>query len=269
MSGETRVALAGFGAIGRAVADALFDGIDGFRLTAVAVRDRDAARARLGTRGKDVVVTDIAGLEPLADLVVECAPAAVLPDIAVPFLSAQKTVVVLSAGALLARSDLIDLARETGGRIIVPSGALLGLDAVVAAAEGTIHSVRMTTRKPVAGLLGAPYLVENDIDIAAITEPLKIFSGSARDAAAGFPANLNVAVAVSLAGIGPDATQLEIWADPTLTRNTHTVEVEADSARFSMTVENVPSENPKTGRLTPLSVIALLRKMHAPLRVGT
>ena len=128
---------------------------------------------------------------------------------------------------------------------------------------------QLVVERAVAGLLGAPYLVENDIDIAAITEPLKIFSGSARDAAAGFPANLNVAVAVSLAGIGPDATQLEIWADPTLTRNTHTVEVEADSARFSMTVENVPSENPKTGRLTPLSVIALLRKMHAPLRVGT
>lgn len=265
----TRVALAGFGAIGGTLADALLDGIEGFTLAAVAVRNGDAARARLGARGRDVAVTDIEALEPLADLVVECAPSALLPAIATPFLEAGKTVVVLSAGALLGRPELIDLARERGGQIVVPSGAILGLDAVVAAAQGEIRRVTMTTRKPVGGLVGAPFLVDNNIDISSITEPMRIFSGTAREAAVGFPANLNVAVALSLAGIGPDRTVLEIWADPALTRNTHQVEVEADSARFSMSIENVPSENPKTGRITALSVIALLRKMHAPLRVGT
>lgn len=265
-----RVALAGLGAIGMTLADALHDGgIDGFVLTAVAARDEAAARARLGARGEGVTVTSIEGLEPLADLVVECAPAALLPAIARPFLTASKTVVTLSAGALLGHPELIDLARETGGRIVVPTGALLGLDAVVAAAEGTIERVTMTTRKPVTGLLGAPYLVDNDIDISRITEPMRIFSGSAREAAVGFPANLNVAVALSLAGIGPDRTVLEIWADPALTRNTHQIVVEADSAGFTLSIENVPSENPKTGRITALSVIALLRKMRAPLSVGT
>jgi aspartate dehydrogenase len=105
----------------------------------------------------------------------------------------------------------------------------------------------MVTRKPVQGLAGAPYIVENNIDIERITEPLRIFEGTAREAAKGFPANLNVAVALSLAGIGPDRTRLEIWADPTVTRNIHRVEVESDSARFSMSIENIPSENPKTG----------------------
>ena len=100
-------------------------------------------------------------------------------------------------------------------------------------------------------------------------EPLRVFSGSARDAAKGFPANVNVAVALSLAGIGPDRTTIEIWADPSATRNMHRVVVEADSARFDMGIENVPSENPKTGRITALSVVAALRKMTAPLRVGT
>jgi aspartate dehydrogenase len=150
----------------------------------------------------------------------------------------------------------------------VPSGALLGLDAVTAAAEGKIHSVRMVTRKPVRGLAGAPYLIEHNIDIADIDEPLRIFSGTPREAAIGFPANLNVAVALSLAGIGADETTLEIWADPALERNVHRVEVVADAATFSMTIENVPSENPKTGRITALSVISVLRKLSAPLRVG-
>ena len=115
----------------------------------------------------------------------------------------------------------------------------------------------------------APHLVENNLSIEGLTEPLRIFEGTAREAAKGFPANLNVAVALSLAGIGPDRTRVEIWADPTVTRNTHRIEVDSDSARFSMSIENIPSENPKTGKNVALSVIAALRKMHSPLAVGT
>ena len=76
-------------------------------------------------------------------------------------------------------------------------------------------------------------------------------------------------MALSLAGIGADKTTLEIWADPALTRNTHRIEVNSDSASFSMAIENIPSDNPKTGRITALSVIAYLRKLNAPLRVGS
>jgi aspartate dehydrogenase len=176
---------------------------------------------------------------------------------------------VLSCGALLDNFDLVDLARRNGGRILVPTGALLGLDAVIAAAEGGITSVNMITRKPPQGLLGAPYLVDN-MDITGLAEPRRVFTGTARDAARGFPANVNVAAALALAGIGPDRTTVEIWADPTITRNIHRIEVEAAAARLSMQVENVPSEdNPRTGRLTALSVIAALKKLSSPLAIGT
>jgi aspartate dehydrogenase len=127
----------------------------------------------------------------------------------------------------------------------------------------------MVTRKPPAGLKGAPHLEAHGISVDGLTEPLKVFEGNARDAARGFPANLNVVVALALAGVGPENTRLEIWADPTVTRNTHTIHVDADSARFTMTIENIPSENPKTGRIVSQSVVALLRKMGASLRVGT
>ncbi|HWL82248.1 MAG TPA: aspartate dehydrogenase [Roseomonas sp.] len=264
-----RVAIAGFGAIGGRVAQALDDGIPGFELVAVAAQDKGKAARRMEKLRNPAPVLDIAELEPVADLVIECAPAALLPAIAEPFLREAKSVMVLSVGALLAQEHLVALARQHGGQIIVPTGALLGLDAVAAAAEGQIESVRMVTRKPVRGLVGAPYLVENNIRIEDIREPMRVFQGTAREAAKGFPANLNVAVALSLAGIGPDRTMLEIWADPDLQRNTHRIEVESDSARFSMSIEGIPSENPKTGRITPLSVIACLRKMTAPLRVGT
>jgi aspartate dehydrogenase len=264
-----RVAVVGLGPIGRKVVEGLDQGIDGLVLAAVAVQDPAKHRDFLARLKRPPAVLPIDDLCAAADIVIECAPSRLVRSIVIPFVSHGKIAVVLSVGALLENEDLIALAKRNGGQIVVPTGALIGLDAVTAAAEGTIQSVRMVTRKPLNGLAGAPYLVENNIDIAGITEPLKIFEGTARDAAKGFPANLNVAVALSLAGVGPDRTTLQIWADPTVTRNVHRVEVESDSARFSMSIENIPSENPKTGRITALSVIAYLRKQGAALRVGT
>lgn len=266
---EKRVAIASLGAVGLKLAQALDAGIPGYRLTAVSARDMQKAEDRIKGLTHSVPVLPICELEALADIVIECAPAAFMTEIAAPFLRAGKTVIALSAGALLSNEHLIGLAAQFGGKIMVPSGALLGLDAVAAAAEGTIHSVRMITRKPVRGLLGAPHLERNAIDISQITVPTKVFDGTAREAAVGFPANLNVAVALSLAGIGPDRTMLEIWADPNLTRNMHRIEVRSDSAHLDMQIENIPTDNPKTGRITAQSVLALLRKMQAPLSVGT
>jgi aspartate dehydrogenase len=265
-----RVALAGFGAIGKAVAQRLDAGIDGLQLAAVAARDVGRAEAVLAGFAHPVPVLPLARLGEAADIVVECAPAALLRDIAEPALARGRIVMVLSCGALLDDPGLVEVARRHGGRILVPTGALLGLDAVAAAAEGGISRVHMVTRKPPAGLAGAPYLVEHAISVEGLAAAKRVFQGTAREAARGFPANVNVAAALALAGIGPDRTTIEIWADPGVTRNTHHIEVEAAAARFSMQIEGVPSaDNPKTGRLTPLSVIAALKKLVLPLAIGT
>src|SRR5688572_5880441 len=152
---RTRIAIAGLGAIGRALARRLAAGIPGLALACAAARDRAKAEAWLAEQGIDCPIVPFAEFPAHADLAVEAAPAALVEDICRPMLAAGKTVMVLSAGALLPRPDLIDYARASGGQIVVPTGALLGLDAVTAAAEGTIHSVRMTTRKPPGGLVGA------------------------------------------------------------------------------------------------------------------
>lgn len=269
-----RVAIAGFGAIGKVVAEhidpKLHGGLEGVELTAVSARDLGRAERAMAGFARPVPIVPLARLAEFADIVIECAPAAVLRDIAEPTLAAGHTLIVLSCGALLDNFDLVDLARRQGGRILVPTGALLGLDAVQAAAVGDISRVHMITRKPPNGLEGAPYLVEHGISVLGIWKPRCVFTGTAREAARGFPANVNVAAALALAGIGPDRTTIEIWADPEISRNTHRIELEADSVRLSMQIENVPSvENPRTGRLTPLSVIALLRKLWTPLAIGT
>jgi aspartate dehydrogenase len=265
-----RVAIGGFGAIGRVVAEHLDCGIEGLALAAVSARDLARAEATITGFARPVPVVPLASLWEHADLIVECAPAVLLRELAEPALAHGRQVMMLSCGALLDNFDLVELARRHGGRVLVPSGALLGLDAVAAAAEGDISSVHMITRKPPQGLAGAPYLEQNAIGVAGLTEPKRVFSGTAREAVRGFPANVNVAAALALAGIGPDRTTIEIWADPTVTRNVHRIEVEAEAARFSLQIENVPSaENPRTGRLTALSVIAALKKLSAPLAIGT
>jgi aspartate dehydrogenase len=266
---KARVAVAGLGAIGASVVRALDRGIEGLVLTAVSAQNAAKHRVWLDELTSAPELLPIEALAEVADIVVECAPSKLVRSIVAPVVTRGKTAIVLSVGALLDNEDLIGLAKDNGGQIVVPTGALIGLDAVTAAAEGTIHSVRLVTRKPLNGLAGAPHLVENKIEIEGLTEPLRIFEGTAREAAKGFPANLNVGVALSLAGIGPDLTRVEIWADPTVTRNTHRIEVDSDSARFSMSIENIPSENPKTGRITALSVIACLRKQRSSLRIGT
>ena len=264
-----RVGIAGLGAVGLEVARRLIAGVPGLKLTAVAVRDAEKARRALPQVGESIAVRKMSELANDCDIVVECLPPALFRDVALSAIDKGRILMPLSVAQLLENGDLIERARQKGARILVPTGALIGLDAVRAAAEGTIHSVKMVTRKPPAGLEGAPYLREKGISVGGLKEPLKVFDGSAREGARGFPANVNVAAALSLAGIGPDRTQLEIWADPNVTRNTHTISVDADTARFTMTIENIPSENPRTGKSVAPSTVAALRALVSELKVGT
>ncbi len=263
------VAIAGLGAIGLPLARALDSGVEGLRLVSVAAKDQVKARANLAGFRSAPRLVEFPELAD-AEIVVEATPAAVFERVALPALEAGRIFVPASVGALLPRMHLARLAKSTGARIIVPTGALLGLDAMRAAAEGPVESVTLVTRKPPLSLIGAPYLEKQGIDVLDIDRPIMVFEGNALDAAAGFPANVNVAAALALAGIGPIRTHVQIWADPGVTRNIHTITVEAEAARFTMTIENVPSaDNAKTGKMTPLSLLACLRSLVSTLKVGS
>src|SRR3984885_4559878 len=211
------VALAGLGAIGLPLARALDKGMEGLKLIAVATRDLVKARARLAGFRDAPALVDFAELAS-ADIVVEATPAALFERIALPAIEAGRIFIPASVGALLPRMHLVKLAASTGARIIVPTGALLGLDAVRAAAEGPINSVTLETRKPPRGLMGAPYLEKHRIDVSELSEPRLVFEGNALEAAAGFPANVNVAAALALAGVGAARARVRTWAGPSVTR---------------------------------------------------
>lgn len=265
-----KVGIAGFGTIGRVIGKALDDGIEGFTLTAVAAGNADKARNNMRGLKNPVPVLSAVELAEQVDVVVECAPTEAFMEVAEPALRAGRTLLTVSAAALLDHPEVIEIAKANNAQIVLATGALLGLDAVRAAAESQIHSVKMVTRKPPRSLAKAKYIVDNGIEISDLKEALKVFEGTAREGAEKFPANVNVAGSLGLAGVGADKTYLEIWADPSKTYNTHTISVEADSAKFEMTIENVPTEeNPGTGKITALSVIAALRSLVAPLRVGS
>jgi aspartate dehydrogenase len=263
------VGVCGLGAIGLEVARGLDAGIEGLALIAVSARDLDGARKKVaGFRTPPRVVSPAELAE--ADIVVEAAGAGAFAAVAEPAIAAGRIFIPASVGALLPRMDLIARARETGARILPPTGALLGLDAVRAAAEGEVTSILLESRKPPKGYAGAPHVVATGIDLDAVTEATVIFDGNALGAAAGFPANANIAAALALAGIGPERTQVRLWADPDVARNVHTVTVDAAAARFTMTIEGLPSPtNPRSSRLTPLSILAALRGLVATVKSGS
>ncbi len=269
-----RVGIGGLGTVGLPVArwldGGLDGGVDGLALAAVSAAHKDRAEERIQGFKTTVPVVGLGELAEFADVIVECAPPELFLEIAEPAIKAGRIFIPLSVTSLLERMDLIDLAQETGARIIVPTGALVGLDALRAAALGSVQSVTMVTRKPPKALKKAPFVVDHDINLDGLTEAKMLYQGNAAEAARKFPANVNVAVALGLAGIGPENTVYEVWADPGVTRNTHTIKVEADTASFEMTIAVVPTdENPATGKLVPLSVMETLLGLVATFRVGT
>lgn len=266
-----KIGIAGMGAIGLRVAQELDQGgIPGCELAGISARNADRAAEANATLSKPAPVYALDEIADHCDVVIETLPPQLFMDLAQPVVEAGKELVVLSASQLLGQQALFDLAAETGARISIPSGAMLGLDAIKGAAVGDLHSVVIETRKPVAGLAKAPYVLDNKIDLTNLTEPMLVLGGTVTEVARVFPANVNVAAAVSLAGFGPDKTRMEVWADPALDKNKHTVRVTSDSSDFKMTIQNRPSEeNPATGKITALSVIALLRQKTSVLQVGT
>lgn len=266
-----RVGIIGCGTIGSEICRAIDRGIVRAELVGISDIDRSKANDLAQSLEKGVRALDQAKLIKASELVVEATSKTAAPAIIREVIGRSKDVLVLSAGGLLECSDeLLELARGKGRRIYVPSGAIAGLDAVKGATVGTVSRVTLTTRKPPRGLKGAPYIVENKIDLEALKEPTLIFSGPASKAVSAFPANINVSAALSLAGIGSEKTTVRIIADPGCDRNTYEIEVEGEFGKLVARTENVPAPfNPKTSQLAALSAIGMLQRITYSLVVGT
>jgi aspartate dehydrogenase len=273
-----KVGLIGCGAIGTSIAEGIRDGRAG-DVVLSAICDVDEGRLRrlkerLPGREIDHVTNpeELIALRSL-DLIVEAANQGVVKDHAESAIASGKSLMIMSVGALRdegLQERLESLARENEVRVYVPSGAICGLDGVKAAAVAGLDSVEITTTKHPRSLAGAPYLEERGIDLEQISEPKMIFRGTAAEAAKAFPKNVNVAVALSLAGIGVQRTTVRIVADPNATRTQHEVLARGEFGELRTRVRNVlHPENPRTSYLAVLAAIRTLRKISEPIQVGT
>lgn len=266
---ELRVGIVGMGTIGRAIAQALDTEDMGVRLVAAQSRNVEKLCRFVSTLKHPPRICELMELIAASDLVIEAATQAALATIAPLIFAAGKDLMVLSVGGLLDYPEWAHMAARHRCKLYIPSGAIVGLDGVKGACVGQVDSVTIITRKPPTGLAGAPYVEAHGIDVFALTQETVIFEGSAREACKGFPANVNVSAALSLAGIGPDRTRSRIIAVPDGTRNMHDIEIVGEFGRMTVHIENVPSAtNPRTGKLSYLSAIAMLKEIVGPVQCG-
>ncbi|MBI3043207.1 MAG: aspartate dehydrogenase [Betaproteobacteria bacterium] len=253
------------------------------------IRRGDLGRARVvaiagkseSSRGKALArafrVPFVVGIQALLakkpDVVVEAASHDAVREYGEPLLRKGVAMIVLSCGALCddtLRRKLERAAARGGALLSVPSGGIGGLDALKAACVAGVDEVTIAVAKPPAAWKGIPYVEQLKVDLDALREPCVLFEGPAREGVPRFPANVNIAAVLSMAGIGFDRTRLKVVADPALRHNTHTIDVKGRTGRFSMKLENVPApDNPKTAWLACYSALAALKAVRSTVRYGT
>ena len=269
--GKIRVGIVGCGTIGSQIAHAC-QGPLKTKVSLVAICDSDADKALVLKKGlkNGPAILKLDELVKSCGFIVEAASAKISGDVLNRCVRSGKDCMIMSVGGLVGREELLEKAGKKGVKVYIPSGALCGIDGLKSASAGKIDSVMLTTRKPPRGLEGAPYLKEKGIDLNNITGETIIFEGSAEEAIRGFPKNVNVSAALSLAGIGAKKTRVRIVTSPDYTKNVHEVEIAGECGRIFTRTENVPSKaNPKTSELAVFSAIATLTAITNSVRIGT
>jgi aspartate dehydrogenase len=276
-----RVCLIGCGAVGSELAVAIDSGKVG-SATLVALFDtiEDAAqRLRMRLQNDNVAIfSNFSELTSsrefkVADIVIEAASQAAAKNFSRNVVEFKKDLLLMSVGALadeLFLSQLLSVVSMTGKHIYIPSGAIAGIDAIKSV-KGMLDSVTLTTTKNPSALAGAPFFNSDPNRLKSMKKKTLVYQGPAADAVNKFPANINVAAVLSLAGLGIQETKVKIIADPHITVNQHQIEAAGAFGSMAITVRNIPSpNNPKTSFLAVLSAIECLRSICSPgIKVGT
>jgi len=268
-----KVGIIGYGTIGEDVAEAIRQGKAGAAVvTSVLVRDRRKVVQASGGEAPFAFIDapDVFFAEKY-DVIVECAGHEAVRAYGETALRSGADLMVVSVGAFAdeeLRNRIAAAAIETGRKVVVPSAAIGGLDRIAAGSVGAIDEVTLITRKPPKAWYGTA--VEEQVDLAALSEPFLAFEGAAREAAVKFPESVNVSAALSLAGVGFDATKVKVYADPTVTHNTHEIAATGLFGRVRVEISNTPSaRNPKTGYIVAMSVVKNLKDRTSPFVIGT
>ena len=265
---QKRIGIIGCGAIGTSIAHAIDDGELNATLAGVCDIDESAAAKLAASLGCKPAVLASDALVPACDLVVEAAQVSAVAPIVELCLEHGVDLLCMSVGGLT--EDHFARFENSPAVLYMPSGAVAGLDGVLASNLEHIETITLTTRKPPAGLKDAPYIIENNINLDGLTEELVVFEGSPRDAIKHFPKNINVSTTLYNAAGVNGRFRVRIVADPNTKNNTHELQLHGALGSINVTVENVPSPvNPKTSALAYYSAIATIRKILSHVKIGT
>jgi len=266
-----KVGLIGCGAIGQAIAHFLVREFPQRARIAYICEHQTQKVAGLCKKLKiNPRVETLRGLIEKSDFIIEAAGTQAAGEAASLALRLNKQIMVMSAGGLIMDGAWQHEIKNSLGHLWVPSGAVAGLDGLLAARESGLKRVRLITRKPPAALQGADYFKKNPFPKLSGKKQVCVYRGPAIRAVRDFPQNVNVAAVLSLAGLGAAKTQVEIWTSRGYRGNIHEIQIESSAGEIRIELKNVPSaENPKTSALAFYSAMALLRRIFSSVRIGT
>jgi aspartate dehydrogenase len=270
-----RIGILGGGVIARLLLEEIRAGRMGDAQVVALAGRSDASRGRALAQqfGVPFVIGAQALVQARPDVVVEAASHDAVRDHAEAILAAGIALIVLSGGALVddaLRERLERTAAAHGTLLNVPSGGIGGLDALKAVCAAGADEVRISVTKPPAAWKGIAFVERLGIDLDRLESAVTLFDGTAREGVPHFPANVNIAAVLALAGIGFDRTRLTVVADPALKFNTHFIHIRGRTGTVDLRFESVPSpDNPKTAMLACYSALAAIRQFGQAARYGT
>ena len=267
-----KVGILGCGAIGSRIAQSFQNDLKGlYQLTGLFdIHPEKVQKLEESLGLKKIAKSSFKDLLKSSDLIVEAISARNTSQIIREILKAKKHVLVMSVGQLLNTAGLFQLAEKNECYLLVPSGAMAGLDAVKAAALAGVYQINLTTRKPPAAFEGNAYLKEKKINLSGIRKETLIFEGDVDTAVKHFPQSLNVAATLALAAKGREIISVKILTSPKFQGNSHEVEIIGEFGRLVTRTDNVPCpDNPKTSYLAVLSAVKILKQLGAHVKIGT
>ncbi|MEI7998900.1 MAG: aspartate dehydrogenase [Candidatus Omnitrophota bacterium] len=269
---KIRVGILGCGAIGSRIARSIKTECDDFASVTALFDINPSKSANLAKHlpYKNVVQKSYVQLLSHCDLVIEAVNAPDTHELIRQAIMAKKDILVMSVGKLLDGESILKLAQKQGCRLLIPSGAVAGIDAIKAARLGKIQQLTLTTRKPVYGFADNAYVQQKKINLSQIVKETVLFDGNVKEAVKCFPQNINVAATIALASGAKDKLRIRITTSPEFKVNSHEIDVTGEFGRLVTRTENVVCpDNPKTSYLAVLSAIVTLKQYLGQVRIGT
>jgi aspartate dehydrogenase len=269
---KIRIGILGCGAIGSRIARSIKIECDPYAYVSAIYDINPAKREDLAKHlsNSKIIKKTYKELLMSCDIVVEAVNAPETYQLVKLALLAKKDVLVMSVGKFIDSDAIIKLAHKHKVRLLIPSGAVAGIDAIKAAALGKIHHIVLTTRKPIYGFADNAYVQARRINLSQIKKETILFDGNVKEAVHCFPQNINVAATIALASGCKDKLKIRISTSPEYKVNSHEIEVTGEFGRMTTRTENVVCpDNPKTSYLAVLSAIVTLKQYFQGVKIGT